>query len=65
MVEQVGEWWFKCVKSPKGGGYMAWCAKSPDLGDSPLSPAANVEVHFEFGATENETLRKLKAEVLQ
>lgn len=59
------EWHFKVRQMRDGSGqYLAWCARTPDLHEGPLEISLTEEVHFEFGATEQAALQKLKAEVL-
>lgn len=57
------EYHFKCKKSRGPFGYLAWCAKTPYLGDGPLDVDMAIETHFVFADTEDDALRKLRAEV--
>jgi hypothetical protein len=64
----VGEWHFKVKRTRSGSPlpFLAWCAKTPMLGNSPLDmDFTEREVYFEFGETADEALTKLKKEVLQ
>jgi len=63
----TGEWRFKARRTSavSGGGWMAWCAKTDDLKNGPLEIDDSIEVHFEFGATEEEALSKLKRSLPQ
>lgn len=55
-------WFFRVRRCGHGEpGFVAWCAKTPDLRDGPLEVDWNEEVHFEFGATEREAISRLKA----
>ena len=45
------------------GKYLAWCARTTDLGNSPLDVDFAEEVHAEYGETAEEALLKLKKEV--
>jgi hypothetical protein len=47
----------------KPSEFIAWCAKTEDLGNGPLEVDFAHECHFEFGATADEALAKLKAQV--
>lgn len=63
---QVGNWHFAVrPRLPhSNAGYLAWCAKNhADTGDHPLDIPAEVEVHRAFGATRDEAVEKLKAEL--
>jgi hypothetical protein len=69
--EQVGDWYFAVREarnhSPDSPGdrYLAWCAKTPDLGDGPLDVDwSRDDVHAEFAESEDAALTKLKREVL-
>lgn len=58
-------WHFKARPSRTiKGEFIAWCAKTEELGDGPLDVAFDLEVHFEFGSSEDEALSKLRKEVL-
>lgn len=62
----TAEWQFKVrpVRRPSPfGKFIAWTARTEDLGDSPLDVAFDKECHFEFGQTADEALAKLKKEV--
>ena len=59
-------WHFKVRLARHQAGnakFVAWCARTPDLGDGPLDIDPAEEVHAEFGETEAESLLKLKREV--
>jgi hypothetical protein len=61
---QVGEWYFKS-KRYDHGRWLAWCAKTPELGDNPLEiDPSNPDVYFEFADTEEQAIAALKREVL-
>jgi hypothetical protein len=63
-AHEFGGWWFIARPRILAPGSMAWCAKTPALGANPLDVDIGQDVHFEFGETADEALRKLKAEVL-
>lgn len=64
MTEQLGEWYFECREAKIIEGFLAWCAKTPDLGEGPLDVPFELTVYFEFGSTAEEALKKLKRQVL-
>jgi hypothetical protein len=57
-------WFFKVRECTHSEQFIAWCAKTAYLGNSPMDIPAHEEVHFDFGATPEEALSKLKREVL-
>lgn len=60
------EWQFRVRRCRNGlPGFVAWCARTHDLGNGPLDVSAAEETHFEYGPTAEEALGKLKREVLQ
>lgn len=63
MIERAGEWYFTSRPCLVMEGFLAWCAKSPDLGENPLDPSPELDVHFEFGATAEEAIGKLKRKI--
>lgn len=64
-IEQCGEWFFR-VRPSRGdpSRFLAWCAKTPDLGNDPMLLAFGLTVHAEFADTPEEAMTKLKREVL-
>lgn len=40
--------------------YVAWCAQSKRLGDGPYNVGVGATVEYEYGATQEEALTKLK-----
>jgi hypothetical protein len=60
----MSEWRFKARKTRDDREWLAWCAKTDDLGDGPLLVDLSLDCHFEFGSTEEDALSKLKREVL-
>jgi hypothetical protein len=61
---RVKVWHFKAKPLRDGGGFMGWCARTPDLGEGPMSiDFAEEVVHFEFGKTEDDVIGKLRREV--
>lgn len=60
------EWYFKVKKTRPGsmGRYLAWCARTPHLGEGPLDVPFEFETHAEFADTSEEALEKLRREVL-
>jgi hypothetical protein len=65
---EPSEWRFKVKRSKFDAliprhQFIAWCAKTDELGDGPMDVDFSLEVHFEFGATAEDALRKLKQEV--
>jgi hypothetical protein len=62
--EQKGEWFFAARPTRCGDRYLAWCAKTAELGDGPMAIPASEEVHFEFGWSADEALEKLYKELL-
>lgn len=63
-LEQAGTWRFAVVETDLPNQFIAWCAQSDDLGNGPLDIPFDIDVHFEFASSEDEAIRKLKAEVL-
>lgn len=63
--QQIGDWYFASGRTKRGDRFWAWCAKTPDLGESPLDPPPHVDVFFQIAATEEAALAALKREVLQ
>ncbi len=64
--EQVGNWYFRARVTSMGGEWtgLAWCAQTPDLGNGPLDiDYSREDVHFEFGETPEDALRRLKTKV--
>lgn len=61
---QIGEWHFKVRKTRDGSQFIAWCAKTPVLGDGPLDVDFNIETFFQFAPTPEEAIMALKREVL-
>ena len=57
-------WCFKVKQMAGSRDFVAWCAQTPDLGNSPLEVDLSLDVRFAFGATANEALSKVRAEVL-
>lgn len=58
-------WHFKVRPSrTRPGEFVAWCAKTEDLGDGPLDIDPSEDVYFEFGKSADEAMTKLRAEVL-
>jgi hypothetical protein len=60
----MSEWRFKVRPTRYGQEWLAWCAKTDNLGDGPLSVDFGLDCHFEFGSTAEDALSKLKREVL-
>lgn len=64
----IGDWRFAVRKTIRGipsHAWIAWCAKGiDDLGGGPLDIPLDVEVYSQFGASRDEAVAKLKAEVL-
>lgn len=60
---QWGEWFVRWCPAQRGG-ILAWCARTPDLGNNPLEVDFAEEVHFIFGETAEAALAELRAEVL-
>lgn len=56
-------WHFKARPSIRGG-FIAWCARTPDLGNGPLDVDWSMDVRFAFGETAEEALAAVKREVL-
>lgn len=63
-VRQFGDWYFASRLVRDGQEWIAWCAKTTDLGEGPLSVPFDLDCYFEFGATEEDAISKLKREVL-
>lgn len=65
MPQKIGNWYFK-VRPVRDdpGNWLAWCARTPNLGNGPLKIDPWEETHFEFGETADAAMAKLKAEVL-
>lgn len=58
------EWSF-AVREARGmpGVFLAWCAKTTELGSGPLDVELKFDVHAAFGETAKDALSKLKREV--
>lgn len=66
MSDQIierGGWYFKVIRSVSGNGFLAWCAKTPNLGHNPLQCDAEI-VHFELRPTAEAAITALQKEVL-
>lgn len=62
--EMSDEWRFAVRPGRNGvGGFIAWCARTDALGGGPLDVDGGLAVHFQFGATAEEALSQLRAEV--
>jgi hypothetical protein len=64
------EWYFKVrpsrAKAPKESiEFLAWCARTPVLGDGPLDVDPAEEVYFQFGDTPECALHRLKQDLKQ
>ena len=59
-------WYFKARECNDGiDPYIAWCAQTPNLGNSPLDLVLDgFAVHAAFGKTPEEAISKLHREVL-
>lgn len=62
------DWKFKARRARhlEGGTFIAWCARvgsQAELKDGPLEISKEIEVHFEFGESEDAAIAKLKDEV--
>jgi len=58
------QWYFKAKRARNGEGWIAWCAKTPLLGEGPMDVDFSEDVYFEFGESKHEALAKLRREVL-
>ena len=56
--------WFFKAKQIGTDRWLGWCAKTSDLGNGPLDIAANEDVRFEYGPSEEDVLSRLRIEVL-
>ena len=56
-------WNFAVRKMNHAPGYVAWCAKTKELGNGPLEVEWGLEVHVEIADTADGALAKLKREV--
>ena len=61
-ITDSNEWHF-WVRPARAGGYVAWAAKTPELGEAPSDVPRGVVVLFLFDDGEDEALRRLKQEV--
>ncbi len=61
-MTDVGEWQFR-VRPARSGGYVAWAAKTPELGESPMDVPRGGVVLFLFDDDEDEALQRLKRQV--
>lgn len=54
-------WFVKCrpMRAHAGGGFLAWCAQTHELGDSPLSIPNKYEVLYVRGETIDDAVNKL------
>lgn len=62
------DWFFavrptRNLKSPREK-FMAWCARTPLLGDGPLDISIYDDVHVEFGPSADAALKKLQRSLL-
>jgi hypothetical protein len=58
---KIGDWYFKVILDYDG--FLGWCAKTPNLGNSPLEVDFNETVHFDYGETAEDVIKKLSREV--
>lgn len=65
VTEQIGDWHFKARPARLHSGFLAWCAKTPALGDGPLDVDRDCDVYASFGDTAEAAIAALKREVLQ
>ena len=56
------EWHFR-VRPARGGGFIAWAAQTPDLGDGPSDVPDGEVVYFLLEETEQEALQRLQDDV--
>jgi hypothetical protein len=60
----INDWFYRARPARNGiPGYIAWCAKVPELGDSPLDIAIGIEVHCAFADTLEEAIAKMWREM--
>ena len=57
----MSEWHFKTRACQQTPGWLAWCARTAELGNGPMDVHPRHDVHFKFGETEEEALQKLRA----
>ena len=61
-MTEPGEWHLR-VRPARGGGYVAWAAKMPNLGEAPNDVPRGVVVLFLFDDSEEEALQRLTQEI--
>ena len=61
---KIGDWYFKVICNDGNNNFLGWCAKTPNLGNSPLEVDFNETVHFDYGDTAEDVIKKLSLEVL-
>lgn len=67
-MSKFGDWYIAvrpCKFVRNGPYFVAWCAKTPELGDNPLAVDFSETVYFEHGDTADEAIRKLKRSIGQ
>ena len=60
MAMNLSEWHYRVRPARIGGGYVAWAATTPELGQAPTDVARNRVVLFLFDDSEEEALDRLK-----
>lgn len=65
---QEGPWYFK-ARRLRGRQpiarcqFIAWCARTPNLGSGPLDISAQFDTYVKFGETQGEAIEKLHREI--
>jgi hypothetical protein len=57
-------WHFR-VRPARGGGFIAWASKSPEMGDGPHEVPRGEVVYFLLDDTEQEALARLQDVLLE
>jgi hypothetical protein len=60
VTNQLNEWHYRVRPAHSGGGYVAWAATTPDLGEAPTDVAPGHVVWSLYDDREEEALHRLK-----
>jgi hypothetical protein len=64
MAMNLAEWHYRVGPARSGGGYVAWAAMTPELGEAPRGVALGQVVLFLFDDSEEEALDRLKLAIM-